>query len=118
MGRTIERVIERLECDVRAGVDAAAKLREDLAKDPAHALEWADTVFYRVARGRVAALLLDVAKRGDLEALYRYVCERALQAARYPERSTSPCSNHFSQDTCTAFAEYAELVGDDRPATS
>jgi hypothetical protein len=106
-----EILLKRAQSDIVSRDTEVEKFRKDLDEHPAYALEWAHKVYTAVARGMVADNIhIYLSNNEDLDELYTYVQREALRRARYPERSTSVCSNLLERDTGSAWAQWAELL--------
>jgi hypothetical protein len=87
------------------------KFKEELDKDPAHALTWGLDAFQNAARLRVAQMLVYgfTVKEGSpvytVEQAREFLMDRVLNKARWPAQSTSPTSNLMEQYEAAAYAE-------------
>lgn len=89
--------------------------QEELPKNPAYALKWADKVFTAAAQKDVCSTLIhrinNAVDRGeaDIQGLtIQYIQGQVTRGAMYPTRSTSPSSNMVEQETLSAYARLLE----------
>lgn len=87
------------------------KFKEELSKDPAHALSWGTGVFQAAATLKVAQMLVYAftEREGEnmctIEQARETMMDRVMNKARYPAQSTSPTSNLMEQYEAAAYAE-------------
>jgi hypothetical protein len=87
------------------------QFKEQLDKDPAHALAWGLDAFHNAARLRVASMLVytftprEGVSTGTIQEAREFLLERVMNRARYPAQSTSPTSNLMEQYEAAAYAE-------------
>jgi hypothetical protein len=105
------------------GTKDVAKFQKDLATNPGHAFQWADTVMNRVAKMEVAQSYLawiagykegkTPAKTDDelVQTVMADATKNALRMAQYNSQSTSTGSNFMERARLAAFAKIVEDAG-------
>jgi len=107
----MEMLAKRLQSDIDSGQKMVDEFREKLGEHPAYALEWAHKVYRSVAQAQVAEnLKAFIEHNEDFDELLAYVTREAIRRAKYPERSTSICSNLLDRDSAAAWGEWAERL--------
>jgi hypothetical protein len=87
------------------------KFKEQLDKDPAHALSWGLDAFHNAARLRVANMLVygftpkDGSPVYTVEQARDFLTDRIMSKARWPAQSTSPTANLMEQYEAAAYTE-------------
>jgi hypothetical protein len=87
------------------------KFKEQLDKDPAHALSWGLDTFHNAARLKVAQMLVYGFTPTDGTTVYTvdqavdFLTDRIMSKTRWPAQSTSPTSNLMEQYEAAAYAE-------------
>lgn len=87
------------------------KFREDLTKDPVHALKWGNSAFQAAARLSIAQMMvycftdhIDYPAQ-SVEEVRKMLLEKVTHRSKYPPQSTSPTSNLMEQYELAALAE-------------
>lgn len=102
---------KRLQSDINSGQKTVDEFREKLGENPGYALEWAHKVYRAVAQAQVAGYIKHILENSeDIDELITYVTREAIRGAKYPERSTSICSNLLERDLAAAWGEWAERL--------
>lgn len=107
---------ERLTRHLQGMVDSAdrelAKFAANVAGDPAHAFRWGDDAMKAAATRKIALEVIAAMAHphSDLHTLEQGLVETLTNRAKYPERSTSPCSNLMHQNETSAIAQVIEAI--------
>lgn len=106
----------RLDSTVESADRTLAEFSENFGKNAGYTLTWADSTFAAAASREVAMQLRTIAFGSDtveakgVDAAIAYASRKALEGARYgTNRSTSACSNIYSDHMTRAWAEFAEI---------
>jgi len=92
------------------------KFKEQLDKDPAHALSWGLDAFHNAARLKIASMLVyaftprEGSSASTIQEAREFLMDRVMNKARYPAQSTSPTSNLMEQYEAAAYAEALDVL--------
>jgi hypothetical protein len=101
--------------------ETLAKFAGQLAINASSAFEWCDTAMSAAASQFVwGEVVRGLRGEGTPDSIQAYAHKQALNAARWPKRSTCPVMNHMDSLIGSAWAEVADdmLHGDAHPGTA
>lgn len=107
--RALER---RINSEIKSAQATIEKFKADMAKNgAAYAFSWGDGAMRAAAALSVWYQIQNNIGEGSNLRLLRDIAEQnVLQAARYPQKSTSDCSNLIEQYGLSAWAEVASFL--------
>jgi len=106
-----EKAIKKFTAIAEQAQESIDKFKEQLNKDPAHALSWGLDAFHNAARLKVAQMLVYGFTPKDGTTVYTvdqavdFLTDRIMSKARWPAQNTSPTSNLMEQYEAAAYAE-------------
>lgn len=102
----------RINSEIKSAKEKIEKFKAELSeRSPAYAFSWADSAMRAAAALDVWFQLKNNIGEGSNIRLIRDIAEQnVLQAARYPQKSTSDCSNLIEQYKLSAWAEVASFL--------
>ena len=104
-------IIRSIESDLSSAKKVLEKFAADIAVQPLYAFSWGDKAVTAAAKVQVLGDVLAVLKSGvDVEKVRKHATEQALQAAKWPARSTSVMSNLAEQEKGAVWASLIERL--------
>ena len=102
-----DKLLARFQRKAEATQARLDKFSVDFAKDPAHALTWANDTFKNAAELRVLKQIVAALEDGTATAdnIRSTLMDRVLHKSKYPAQSTSPTSNLIEQYELAACAD-------------
>lgn len=107
---TTDQLKEELAHTIKMLTASIEAFTEKLKVDPDYEMGWSADVFTTAARLKVAQVTLAALEEHGLQAVVEETRQQVIRAARYPQHSTSPCSNLMSLCRGSAMAEMLERL--------
>ena len=111
-----QQLIKRLTETVEPYQRAVDKFAKELSEDPVYAFQWGDNAMAAAAMVQQCRRIRDALEQQDpkqavtLEQLASYLSSNIRNAARYPEASTSACTNLMKRYELAALTQVLEMV--------
>ena len=102
----------RINSEIKSAKEKIEKFKAELSeRSPAYAFSWADGVIRAAATLDVwTQVKLNIDEGASIRLLRDIAEQNVLHAARYPQKSTSDCSNLIEQYKLSAWAEVASFL--------
>lgn len=116
---TLAQVSKLLDFSLASANAELAGFADTLAKDPHYAFRWAEAAMAAAAerqltmelQGAIATMTeRDLSEAQQLEHVQKELNRRVMHAARFPQRSTSVCSNEMSALDAQVAAKFLERM--------
>lgn len=105
-----EKLLKRFERNLESVNESMEKFKQDLDKDPVHALVWSTNVFKTAAEQRLLRRAILALQAGaTVEQIKKDLMKKVMHSSKYPPQSTSPTSNLMEQ---YELAVHAEMLND------